>query len=662
MANPFDPFDPLAPTSPIQAGWGDQAAADAGWADITGGAQPEYTPESEWQQFMTGIRPQWRYRQPLQAMQGRLQSRYMLERPYMGTTGPDAAPPTFRSFLNQYGQGRRATPAELMARAREASDVSTMTGQEYADYAGGFDPQSQEAARAAWYRDQYGTGQAAGTNRMALANLLALQRPGGQGVYSGSMADAIRNSMYEMRAARQAQDQPGTFLDWYLGRRGAPGAAQVPPVTVPPSGTMGAGMIPPLVEDRSRLQMTQSPPPLVEDRSRLQMAQAPQLAEDRSRLQMPSTMPIEDRSRLVSAASGVPIVEDRSRLAFESFMPQSAGPVVEDRSRLGVDPTLGPDPRSRLRTDPIVTPEPDPRERLQFEVPERRDFLYRGEPVQRQNMPYPVGSPPPVLMPQYGEGDDAEIMAAPITIEDRSRLQRPVQSPPPRFATPARPMFFDDADVEGDEYDITAQNRDVNWLLDEITNRFPIGVDGRPIMSGPLAPEDRSRLDVDTTFTPSPSAALWGGDTTGGMQSSPIPESRERLQFEAPREALYRGEPFERRAALYRGEPIEIEQFVDKYPGFATPAGQSYIDHIWPILESIPDNEERTELYGLLRQLDRLRWLVEPSKDEYPPSFSGRVFDPQGDPAPMPLSALPESSKRPILSRIQSILDGARRV
>ena len=61
MVNQYDiAKDSLAPASPIQGGWGGQQALDAGWGDLTGGDLPAYTPEQEWSQFMTGIRPQRR--------------------------------------------------------------------------------------------------------------------------------------------------------------------------------------------------------------------------------------------------------------------------------------------------------------------------------------------------------------------------------------------------------------------------------------------------------------------------------------------------------------------------------------------------------------------------------------------------------------------------
>jgi len=615
-------YDPLTPESPIQGGWGGQQALDLGWEDLTAGALPAYTPEQEWSQFMTGIRPQWRYRQPLQEMKGRLQARYMLERPYMEPTGPDYASPTFRSFLNQYAQ-RRAEPTgryggatvplgDLEARAREASNISSMTGQDYLAYAGQFDPLSQEAKRADWYRSQYGTGREAAENRMALANLLALQRRGGQGVYTGAMADAIRNSMYELRAARQAQDQPGTFLDWYLGRRGGQGAgaaagpaaagpgAVVPPIpTGPPPSDLDAltgmnqgptynqwlqdrGPRPEILPDTP--QGTSQTPAIYpfESRGRL----TPEARFDpRSRLQFDPTIPpsqiVEDRDRLEFDPTLGP--DPRSRLQFDPTIPSSQ--IVEDRSRLGLDPTLGPDPRSRLRTDPIITPEPDPRSRLEFDptipplqvppLPEDRsrlEFDPTLEPDPRGRLQYEA---PSMVEPQPSLSF-ADAMALGVTGDPNFGRGEPMISQPGvvQMGAGQPPM------QQNLPYPVRAPRPEMPTM--------PQPVGGLPPEVQLRGPEDRSRLEFDPTpgprlspqwedltgfdprgglrvEAPSPSAALWGGDTAEG-------EDRSRLQREVP---------IQSRAPGLLNAPINaFADFLRNHPG----GGQGLLSQSLPAL------------------------------------------------------------------------------
>ena len=214
------------------------------WEEALGAtAEDYYTPEQQFAQFRTGVGPQWQYQAPLRNLQQRLQQRYMLGFP--GTPGqagtgfgsfrdylrgynpvgggdlvagpPDpvtgyttysgeTSPPT---FFGNYAQN----PAMLRERAQRAADIANMTTQQLAeDYAPGSDAFNQ----AAWYRMMYGGEDT--TNQRELANLLALQRPGG-GEYTGRMANAIQNMMNQLYLARQAQGDPGSgFLQWYLDR------------------------------------------------------------------------------------------------------------------------------------------------------------------------------------------------------------------------------------------------------------------------------------------------------------------------------------------------------------------------------------------------------------------------------------------------------------
>ena len=79
-------------------------------------------------------------------------------------------------------------------------------------------PGSDEFNRRAWYGEQFGTGEGAEANRLAVANLMALQRGGG-GAYTGTMATAIRNAMAELAQQRlNVGDPRESFLNWYLAR------------------------------------------------------------------------------------------------------------------------------------------------------------------------------------------------------------------------------------------------------------------------------------------------------------------------------------------------------------------------------------------------------------------------------------------------------------
>ena len=211
-ANDFDTYG--KEKTPVQADYQTQAS----------GYSPTYTPDQEWDQFMAGISPEWRYRQPLEEMKGRLQARYMLEQPYMESSAKGTSP-TFSNFLNLYAQRRaddtNISPTALRQRALQAAKISTMPDTRYQDY---FAEQEalgrQQGAIAEWYRRVYGgTNPESAQNRMALAQLLALQRPSG-GAYTGDMATAIRNSLYQLRSAHQARNTPGSFLDWYLKTKG----------------------------------------------------------------------------------------------------------------------------------------------------------------------------------------------------------------------------------------------------------------------------------------------------------------------------------------------------------------------------------------------------------------------------------------------------------
>jgi len=447
--------------------------------------------------------------------------------------------------------------------------------------------------------------------------------------------------MYELRAARQAQDQPGTFLDWYLGRRGGQGAgavagpaAAVPGAVVPPDAPNIAGLptqgqvvtrpdvgLPEILPDTPQGTFNQW-----QEQNR---GRTPETLDPRSRLQFDPTIPpsqiVEDRDRLEFDPTLGP--DPRSRLQFDPTIPSSQ--VVEDRSRLEFDPTLGPDPRSRLRTDPIVTPEPDPRsrlrfdptipplqvpplpedrsrlefdptlepdprERLQFEVPEIRDNVYRGEPIEIRDNVYRgepfqrklmIGLPSGVSYEDWWnnrlEGMDPDERAREEAWargdnwqSPSGLLPQPVRAPRPEMPTMPQPVGGLPPEV---------QNRPFFYRPDDPPTRQ---IQPKPFIYRPgepptgqvqlRGPEDRSRLEFDPTLgpdprgrlrveAPSPSAALWGGDTTEG-------EDRSRLQREVP---------IQSRAPSLLNAPINaFADFLRNHPG----GGQGLLSQSLPAL------------------------------------------------------------------------------
>ena len=186
------------------------------WETVFGGGLDEiYSPQEQFRQFKTGFRPQWQYTVPLQNLENRLTQRYMLGYPGSQlSSDPAAFNNTFREYLGSVQPGSYLQdPETLRARAQTAANIANMTPQALAD---AYAPGTPGFNQAAWYRTQYGQGDAAMQNQMNLVNLLAMQRPGG-GEYSGRMGQAIGSMLNELYQARAAQGDPGTnFLQWYL--------------------------------------------------------------------------------------------------------------------------------------------------------------------------------------------------------------------------------------------------------------------------------------------------------------------------------------------------------------------------------------------------------------------------------------------------------------
>ena len=189
----------------------------ANWEEALGtSVQDLYTPEQQFAQFRTGIRPQWQYQAPLADLQQRLQSRYLLGAP----TSTGGA--SFRDFLGTTGPGNYAQDyATLGQRARLASNISNLTQQQLAEQ---YAPGSSGFNQAAWYRQMYGqpSGESL-ANQRGLVNLLARQRTPaeGGGEWGGRMGRSIENMLSELYQARVAGGNPGSsFLSWYLDKTG----------------------------------------------------------------------------------------------------------------------------------------------------------------------------------------------------------------------------------------------------------------------------------------------------------------------------------------------------------------------------------------------------------------------------------------------------------
>lgn len=198
------------------------------WEGVTGGRE-FITPQEEWQQFRTQFAPGWRRQQALEDTQRRLQSRYMLSRPYMDlvastTEGAPPRDPTFYDYLSDPSgvSGRVSTLAGLRGRANIAAKAAGLTPEAFGET---YTPETEDFNRAAWHRRQL-AGQGAQQN---IATMLALQRPDiasttdglatSGGAYRGNMAAAIRSAMGDVYQARLAKGgMPSDFLSWYLGK------------------------------------------------------------------------------------------------------------------------------------------------------------------------------------------------------------------------------------------------------------------------------------------------------------------------------------------------------------------------------------------------------------------------------------------------------------
>ena len=198
------------------------------------------TPQEHWESFAAAQQPFWSTRAPLTDVAKNLQARYALSTPYRAQEG---TPTDFGRFLQDYTGGwggaqgvnitQRPGIDELRERATEAAMAATQPSGQYLDPSrSGLNLNTPEGLaewnKRAWYVSQFGPGATgASANQRAVANLFALQRPGG-GVYRGQMADAIRNAMERLQQHRINIGAPReTFLSYILGG----GQGGIPPRT-----------------------------------------------------------------------------------------------------------------------------------------------------------------------------------------------------------------------------------------------------------------------------------------------------------------------------------------------------------------------------------------------------------------------------------------------
>ena len=202
------------------------------------------------QQFHPGLN---RLRSAFYGMQEPLMQQY-----YLGAPQMDQPFGGFGQFMSQRGAGPTqdvpawnpygyTAPADaatgwapsLGGLAQRASAVSGLTPGQFLQYV---DPQAGYAGpgiddptrgllgsltpeQQLWYRRVYGTSEKSEENRLALANMMALQRSPINGVtqpmYGGALGEAITGSLGELYTQLMARDPGTNFLDWYQKRAGA---------------------------------------------------------------------------------------------------------------------------------------------------------------------------------------------------------------------------------------------------------------------------------------------------------------------------------------------------------------------------------------------------------------------------------------------------------
>ena len=224
------PFNPLTGRWEISSElWGgvggDWGGVDEGtWAQGTMPSQSivsemaaewleDRTIQEDYARAMADLPPDPRYRRGFASMAPRLAGQYMLAQPYMGQEGA-VGPSSFGQYLSDIGGGvpgyGATSLAQLQERAQMAADVAMQ--RESAGW-GDLDP-----VRLA-YEGTFGGGESeARANQMAVAQMLARQRPGG-GVYRGQLGKQMGIGLERLAQRRMARGaNPNSFLDWYLSQ------------------------------------------------------------------------------------------------------------------------------------------------------------------------------------------------------------------------------------------------------------------------------------------------------------------------------------------------------------------------------------------------------------------------------------------------------------
>ena len=278
-----------------------EAVGDAvkDWTDVVKAKRPTWmedaayyrSPAEHWAAFTSNIQPFWQTLAPLREKSKSMFAEYALAAPYMAQAG---VPTHFGQFIQDYpglygGPGQQPRPApvppatggyggyipgpgygppsatgtyranyeEMIRRANEAARAATQPPGSYLDpTVAGLDLNTPEGLaewnKRAWYVSQFGLGaEDAYANQRAVANLVALQKPGG-GRHQGAMATAIRDAMARLQQQRANVGAPReSFLSYILGgggrqpqeeaRPGTEEPGNVPPILpgIPPPGLYG---------------------------------------------------------------------------------------------------------------------------------------------------------------------------------------------------------------------------------------------------------------------------------------------------------------------------------------------------------------------------------------------------------------------------------------
>lgn len=206
----------------------------------------ELTPSQQFGAYATQqFRPRSPAREAFWEMQEPMMQQYYLAQPGLPDYG------SFSDYMTQVGGTgyQPPTASELGVRAQQAAAMAGLTSGQFFQYV---DPQTDYTgppispvttaqigaltpAQQLMYRQTYGTGTQAAQNQLALANLLARQRPSG-GMYGGQYGRAIESAMGELSGQLLARDPSANFLDWYLQRTPISGAGGITQPSIPGAG------------------------------------------------------------------------------------------------------------------------------------------------------------------------------------------------------------------------------------------------------------------------------------------------------------------------------------------------------------------------------------------------------------------------------------------